>query len=156
MLSTRLIASAERPLLAALLEELLRHYAMPVPDRAAIEGALGAQPDGVEALVAFDEVGRAVGFASFAHIFPGLGVAPQLYMKELYVSRDARSGGVGEALLRALAREARARGCTRVDWTTQRDNVRGRAFYDRVGAAVVEDKIYFRLDEAALRRLTEP
>jgi GNAT superfamily N-acetyltransferase len=113
-LEVRLIAPAEREALAPLLEELLGHYAMQVLTREAIREALLTQPAAVEMLVAFAPEGP-VGFASFAQIFPGLGVAPQFYMKELYVAAAKRSAGVGEALMRALARLAQDRGCTRVD-----------------------------------------
>jgi ribosomal protein S18 acetylase RimI-like enzyme len=106
-------------------------------------------------LVAFDPSGAPTGFASFAQIFPGLGTAPQVYMKELYVAKAGRGAGVGEALMRALARLARARGCTRIDWTTQQDNTGARAFYERIGARVVEEKVYFRLDGAKLTELAE-
>jgi ribosomal protein S18 acetylase RimI-like enzyme len=74
-------------------------------------------------------------------------------MKELYVGAAARGAGVGEALMRALARIAVARGCTRVDWSTQRDNAGALAFYGRIGAKAVEDKVYLRLDAAGIAAL---
>ncbi len=136
-------------MLAPLVAELLGHYAMAPAGASRIEAALAAQPAGVEVLAAFVD-GSPAGFASFAQIFPGLGIAPQIYMKELYVGAAHRSARLGERIMRALAVLARERGCTRVDWTTQRDNAGACAFYRRIGARAVEEKIYFRLDEAGL------
>jgi ribosomal protein S18 acetylase RimI-like enzyme len=150
--TVRPLAPGERGMLAPLLEELLRHDAMPAPDQARIGQVLAEQPPGVEMLVAEGPEGP-LGFASFAHIFPGLGTAPQLYMKEIYVAHAARSRGIGEALLRALAQIATERGCTRIDWTTQDTNDGARAFYERIGARVLTEKVYFRLDEAAIAAL---
>ena len=153
MVAIRLIAAEERGALAPLVEELLRHYRMAAVEPAALERALAEQPASVEMLVAFGPDGP-VGFASFAQLFPGLGAAPQIYMKELYVAVAARGAGLGELLMRELARIAAARGCTRIDWTTQRDNAGACSFYERIGARVVEEKVYFRLDGAAIAALS--
>src|SRR6185437_7037126 len=142
----------ERPILAPLIGELLRHYGMPVPDESALVRALAEQPDSVEMIAAIAPEGP-VGLASFAQLWPGLGAAPQIYMKELYVAASARSTGVGEGIVRALARVAAERGCTRVDWTTSRENIGAVAFYGRIGAQVVEEKVYFRLDQEGIARL---
>jgi ribosomal protein S18 acetylase RimI-like enzyme len=153
MRTIRLIETGERRALASLLEELLGHYGMAPHDRASIESALDAQPAGVEVLVAFDD-GAPVGFASFAQLFPGQGIAPQIYMKDLYVASAKRSTRVGEALMRELARLASARGCTRLDWTTERTNERAQAFYRAIGARVVEQKVFFRLDADGIAALS--
>jgi ribosomal protein S18 acetylase RimI-like enzyme len=152
MVAIRLLAPEERPALAPLVAELLGHYGMPAAGHEAIARALAAQPPGVEVLLASGPEGP-LGFASFAQLFPGLGNAPQIYMKELYVSAAARSAGVGEALMRALAKLAEARGCTRVDWSTQQSNAGALAFYGRIGARVVEDKVYLRLDAEGIAAL---
>jgi RimJ/RimL family protein N-acetyltransferase len=55
--------------------------------------------------------------------------------------------------LRALAHVATERGCTRIDWTTLDTNHGARAFYERIGARVLTDRVYFRLDEAAIAAL---
>jgi ribosomal protein S18 acetylase RimI-like enzyme len=153
MLSIRLLDPSSRPALAPLLGELLRHYAMPAPEDAALRASLAGQPPGVEMLAAFAPEGP-VGFASFAHLFPGDGNAPQFYMKELYVAAAWRGAGVGEALMRALSRIAEARGATRIDWSTARTNAGALAFYGRIGGRVVEEKVYFRLDAGGIAALS--
>jgi GNAT superfamily N-acetyltransferase len=43
-----------------------------------------------------------------------------------------RGGGVGKALIEAVARIARDRDCLRLYWTTKEDNARARRLYDYI------------------------
>jgi ribosomal protein S18 acetylase RimI-like enzyme len=54
-----------------------------------------------------------------------------------------------------LARLALERGCGRFDWTAETDNPETLAFYDRLGARRVEEKVYYRFDGEALNALAE-
>ena len=65
--------------------------------------------------------GRPAGFATWNLAFPA-GQGMSLVMKELFVTEAARGSGLGRALLAALAQEAAAQGCTRLDWATDGDN----------------------------------
>ncbi|APR79466.1 Putative acetyltransferase [Minicystis rosea] len=154
MIETRLLAPDERIALVPLFTELYGHYGEVVPDEATLTRAIAAQPPGVEMLAAFAPSGP-VGLACFSHIYPATSGTSQIYMKELYVSASGRGAGVGEILMRALARIALSRGCTRLDWTTARENLGAQAFYRRIGAHVVETKVFFRLEADALTRLAD-
>lgn len=144
--------SADHPVFAELMAEVLRHYDMPVPDEQEVARGVAQQLANVQCLLAFDGESL-VGFASYALLFPGEGLAPQFYMKDLYTRAAARGRGVARALLGALALEARARGCVRIDWTTERDNPQAQAVYRALGAVVLPEKIYYRLDTQAIERL---
>jgi len=74
-------------------------------------------------------------------------------MKDLFTLAAARGRGVGHALMAFLARLALERGCGRVDRTAETDNPEALAFYDRLGARRVEEKVYFRVDGEALKAL---
>jgi ribosomal protein S18 acetylase RimI-like enzyme len=65
----------------------------------------------------------------------------------------ARGQGVGRALMGFLARLAVQRGCVRFDWTAETDNPEALAFYDRLGAGRVAEKVYYRFDGDRLRQL---
>ena len=95
----------------------------------------------------------AVGFATFSVLFPAEDFRPGLFVKDIFVCEPWRGGGVGTALLRALAREALRRGCPRVDWAAARDNTAACTLYDRVGAARLDNAVLFRLDAEAIARL---
>jgi len=73
-------------------------------------------------------------------------------MKDLFVIAEERGGGVGKDLLSHLAKIGVARGCLRLDWTAESSNPEALAYYDRLGAARVAEKVYYRLDGDALRR----
>jgi GNAT superfamily N-acetyltransferase len=99
--------------------------------------------------------GKPVGLATFAVLFPAPGPAGQLYMKDLFALAEARGRGVGQALMAFLAKLALERGCSRFDWTAETDNPEALAFYDRLGARRVEDKIYYRFEADALTALAQ-
>jgi GNAT superfamily N-acetyltransferase len=88
--------------------------------------------DGVQ-LIAHDEGGRAVGFATIFWTWSTLSASRIAVMNDLFVSPDARGGGTADALIRACAERARERGATSLEWQTARDNERARKVYDRVG-----------------------
>ncbi|GAB4168900.1 MAG: GNAT family N-acetyltransferase [Thalassobaculales bacterium] len=107
-----------------------------------------------ELLLAF-AAGMPVGFAAYALAWPGAGLAPTLYLKQLYVEPGQRGQGVGRRLMAALAREARAAGCARMEWTVLRDNADALAFYQRLGARAAEHVVDYRIDGPALAALAE-
>lgn len=137
--------------LAVLMEEMQAHYGVPCPPRATILGGISTLPPGVEILVA--EIGGLVGFAAISTLYPGPGLAPGFFLKDLFVTRAARGSGIGSALMRRVAAIAVERGYTRVDWTATRANGQLLAFYDGCGAARQEERVFYRLAGAALEAL---
>lgn len=154
MIDVRDATPQDIPALGRLIAEALDHYDMAVTDNAQIARSLAAQLPAVEFLLAF-EGDELRGFASFAVLFPGLGLDPQFYMKDLYTAAAARGRGVARALMRELARRAKERGCVRIDWTTDRDNLQAQAAYKALGAARLDERIYYRLDAEAIARLAD-
>ena len=132
--------------LAFLLEDHERHYGNPVREGAGAEGAtfLLDPACGTICLVA-DDNGKLAGFAILNPYFPGPKLTHGLYLKELYVTGGARSGGVGEKLIEAIRALARSRGDTRVLWTTGEDNAGAQRFYDRLGMRR-QKKVYYVMD----------
>ncbi|WEK49764.1 MAG: GNAT family N-acetyltransferase [Candidatus Kaistia colombiensis] len=85
--------------------------------------ALGAESDG-----------RLVGFAhAVIHRSTWL-AGHSCYLEDLFVSPASRSGGVGRALIEAVAQQAGVRGCDRLHWLTHADNTTARRLYDKVAA----------------------
>ena len=119
-----------------------------VRDRVLAEGST------TEILLAEQE-GKAVGFASFSILYPAPDLGGALYLKDLFTLSEARGKGLGEALMQALAQTAVARGCCRFDWTAEDHNPRAMAFYERIGAQRVTEKVYYRFDGERLREFAE-
>ncbi|SWN75747.1 GNAT family N-acetyltransferase [Klebsiella pneumoniae] len=67
-------------------------------------------------------------------------------MKEIFTSEAARGQGVGKSLIRFIANFALKHGCSRLDWTTDKSNPKAGAFYLSLGATLIEEKQYFRLE----------
>ncbi len=133
---------------AALFQEMQAHYRVACPPLDEITARLAKLPEGVSVLVAADP--SVVGFAAVGAIFPGPGLKPGLFLKELFVSAGARGSGAGTALMRAAARLAVEGGFARLDWTADRGDARLLSFYDAMGAVEQREKTFFRLTGQAL------
>lgn len=108
----------------------------------------------VEALVA-ERGGRVEGMAIF---WESLGSSFRartfLYLEDLVVDETARSGGVGEALMAALAREGVRRGALRLEWAVLDWNVHAMRFYRRIGGGPQQNEwIRYSLPEDAMKKL---
>lgn len=146
-------AGDEEPL-AILYSEMQQHYGSDDPPGGAERAArtiVAAQGHAPFALVA-EQAERLLGFANLSPIFYGGGYRWLLFLKDVYVTSDARSRGVGRDLMRGIAREALESGYERVDWITDVDNYDAQALYDRVGAPRAE-RVFYRLANHDLRTL---
>ena len=146
--------------LAGLIRELadyekLAHEA--APDVRALRDHLSAEAvPRCEALLAERRTsGRAVGFALFFPSYSTFLTRWGIYLEDLYVQPEARSQGVGFALLQRVARVAAERGCERLDWSVLDWNELAIRFYEKLGAEPMSDWTTMRLSGAALRRLAE-
>jgi GNAT superfamily N-acetyltransferase len=89
--------------------------------------------DGIQLIARDDDDGRALGFATVFWTWSTLSASRIAVMNDLFVSAEARGGGIADALIHACAERARERGATSLDWQTANDNERARAVYERVG-----------------------
>jgi GNAT superfamily N-acetyltransferase len=157
-IDVRPATAADIQALVALFHEMEVHYDGPAAApaeaviRAALERHVFAPKAGIDLQVA-EAGGRLLGFAFLSMLFPAAHCTPALFVKDIFVSAGARSRGVGRALMRAVARLAVTRGCSRVNWNTARDNAAALAFYARLGAQPWDEVVSLRLDGTALARL---
>ena len=85
-------------------------------------------------LIARDDDGRALGFATIFWSWSTLSGSRIAVMNDLFVHPDGRGGGYAQELISACVDHARERGATSVQWQTAKDNHRAQAVYDRLGA----------------------
>lgn len=142
--------------LAGLAEEMDRFYGgagvEPLEVRITqIRNSLFSDPPSAYALLAWDD-GRLVGFASYSFVWPAIGLTRSLYLKELYVAGPARQRGVGRLLMQHVFDLAVQNACTRVEWTTDRDNPAAQQFYAQLGVPVRESKLFYRIEGDDLRQ----
>jgi len=157
-IAVRPAAPADLPALVALFRAMEVHYDGPAaaPAEAAIQAALERHvfaPDARVDLLVAEERSRLLGFAFLSTLFPAHDCTPALFLKDIFVAAAERSRGVGRALMVAAARLAVARGCSRINWNTARDNAVALAFYAGLGARPWENVLSLRIDGPALARL---
>lgn len=121
-----------------------------------VDTLLGAESP-LRLVVAVKDDGRVAGFAAisltYSLVEPTAERRRHCWLKELYVRSSERSAGVGKALMAWIARHAVDNGCCRIDWPVKATNARGIAFYERLGAERLVERLSYRLDEPALSRL---
>ena len=100
--------------------------------RAKVWGWIHDPAHEVNALVAEDASGRAIGLAHWRRFARPLSATTGLFLDDLFVSPEARGTGAVDALLAELRRIAATEGMSVVRWITADDNYRGRNAYDRV------------------------
>jgi GNAT superfamily N-acetyltransferase len=97
-----------------------------------------------EVLLAF-EGELPVGFAVYFYNFSTWLGRPGLYLEDLFVKPEKRGKGYGRALLVALAKIARDRGCGRMEWAVLDWNEPAIKFYRALGATPMHEWTVFRL-----------
>jgi GNAT superfamily N-acetyltransferase len=102
-----------------------------------------------------EDAGRVVGFASFFHNFSTFLGRPGIHLEDLYVLPHERGRGWGKALFLAVARVAVERGCGRFEWQVLHWNEPSIAFYQALGADLIEQWRIFRMTGLRLRDLAE-
>ena len=142
------VTSMDVDQLGELMREMDEFYGEPeresLDEKAAnIESALFGNSACAHALAAWN-ASTMVGFASYSFLWPAVGSTKSLYLKELYVRQDVRGSGVGHLLMDGLIEIARHSKCSRVEWTTDEDNLNARKFYERLGHGVQGSKVFYR------------
>jgi GNAT superfamily N-acetyltransferase len=148
-------AVTDVPVILALIRELAEYEKLlheVVATEALVKTALfGPEPVAQCALACVHS--NPVGFALYFHNYSTFKGRAGLYLEDLFVRPEHRGHGIGEALLRYLARIAVERGCPRMEWAVLNWNKRAIEFYERVGAVGILDWTVFRVSGEALVRL---
>jgi GNAT superfamily N-acetyltransferase len=158
--STHVIRPARTADLApviALIRGLAEFEKLPPPDDAAERrffADFAATPPRFRLLVA-ERDGEILGYALYFFTYSTFLAQPSLYLEDLFVRPDARSLGIGRALLVELARVAVAERCGRFEWTVLDWNVRAQSFYRSLGARILPEWQVCRVDGAALQQLAD-
>ena len=131
------VGPADLPELLPLMRAYCDFYQVGPGDQALLElsQALLADPqrEGLQ-LLARDDTGRAVGFATLYWTWQTLAAARVGVMNDLYVAAEARGTGMADRLIAACLERCREHGATQLVWQTAVDNHRAQAVYERIGA----------------------
>jgi GNAT superfamily N-acetyltransferase len=143
------VTEADLPELLPLMRGYCEFYEVEPADEAllALARTLITDPEheGLQ-LIARDDDGAAVGFATVFWTWSTLSASRLGVMNDLFVAERARGGGVADALIEACAARCRERGATSLDWQTAHTNKRAQAVYDRIGARRDDRWLDYSLD----------
>ncbi len=111
--------------------------------RAFVEGLLALADD------------EPVGLALFYPCFATFLSSPGMFLEDLFVSERARGKGVGDLLIREVARRARSLGFERIDLHVRAQNASAIEFYKRRGGDCDNGDLHFRFVNEAFAKLAE-
>src|SRR5688572_5362272 len=155
MLNIRPATRADAATIASLVRELaeyekLEHEARATPGDFLRE--IEAPNPVIHVLIA-EYDGEPAGFALYFFNFSTFVGRPGLYLEDLFVRPAMRQHGIGRALLRALARIARDRGCGRMEWAVLDWNEPALKFYKSLDARQMKEWIIHRLTPVEIGKL---
>lgn len=142
--------------LALLSQELLAFYGLPARNQRSymahvMTAELFERESNLKVLVA-ETAGTLSGFLAYTEVFALASCQRSFFIQDLFVTRRARSGGVGAALMTSLLRLADETNVAQIDWTADPWNEKAVAFYEKLGPLLKSDKILYRLAGPALRQ----
>jgi GNAT superfamily N-acetyltransferase len=156
-LTVRPATPADVPLILALIRELADYERAPeqaVATPALLHAALFGPRPSCEALIGLVD-GQPQGFALYFTNFSTWLGRPGIYLEDLFVRPPARQRGLGKALLIALARTAKSRGCARMEWSVLDWNTPAHDFYRTLGAKPMDEWTTWRMTESAIDTLAQ-
>ena len=106
----------------------------------------------LEGLIAFDGE-TAVGYALYYPNFSSFRGERGFHLDDIYVTSVCRGQGVGEAMLKEIAREATSRGFERIDFQVLDWNTSAIEFYKKLGAVSNDEETHFKFAGEAFEQL---
>ena len=97
----------------------------------------------VEGLVAFHET-QPVAYALFYPYFASFRGQCGYYLEDIFIEEDFRRNGLGEAMVRIIARLAKQRGYDRIDFQVLEWNAPAVKFYEKLGAIRDDSERHFK------------
>lgn len=151
MISVRPFEERDAQALANLMMEMTRFYSATVDPTLVVAKDVVLQARTVDIIVAHGD-GGLLGFATFTSLYPVAGLISFTYIQQIYVGMSARRLGVAQWLMAGIARIAKAKGSTKLEWSTGQENAAARALYEGLGA-IGSDKVQYVLEGVALDQL---
>tara|TARA_B100000945_G_scaffold81817_1_gene63090 strand:- start:1629 stop:2123 length:495 start_codon:yes stop_codon:yes gene_type:complete len=117
-----------------------------------LEEALFGENSNVKILLAYTD-NQVLGFALYFYTYSTFLGRPGIYLEDLFVREFARGKGIGEALLRRIAKCALEMGGGRLEWSVLDWNEAAINFYKKMGAVPMNEWTTFRLTGEKLKKL---
>ncbi|MBV9533499.1 MAG: GNAT family N-acetyltransferase [Bradyrhizobium sp.] len=147
--------SDEVPLIMSLVRELAEYEKLSPElevSEAMLEAALFAKPSRLFCEIA-EWNGAPAGFAVWFLNFSTFAGSFGIYLEDLFVRPPYRRNGIGRALLAHLAHECVKNGWSRLQWAVLDWNAPAIAFYESLGAVLMDEWTLCRVKGGALQSL---
>ena len=106
----------------------------------------------VEGLVAFHE-DEPVAYAMFYPYFASFRGQCGYYLEDIFIAEEFRRNGLGEAMVKIIAKLARQRGFERIDFQVLEWNTPAVKFYEKLGAIRDESERHFKFIDNSFHSL---
>ncbi len=131
--------------------EKLTEYCTVTEER--LHKAMFGEDATLEGLIAFD--GRTpIGYALYYPNFSSFRGERGFHLDDIYVNNAFRGKGIGEAMLKEIAREAASRGFERIDFHVLDWNTPSINFYKKLGAVSNDEETHFKFSGDAFNQLS--
>ena len=118
-----------------------------------LAGVLFGEHSFVECLVALDN-DKLIAYAILYPNFASFRGQKGMYLEDIFINTEYRGTGLGERLLKEVAKLARLKGCERVDFMVLDWNTSAIKFYEKHGAVRDEDERHFKFVDQAFEKLS--
>ncbi len=105
-----------------------------------------------EAIVALDGE-TVIGYAVFFPYFATFRGQRGFYLEDIFITKRMRGRGVGEMMLKYIAKIAKQRGFERIDFQVLEWNAPAIGFYERLGAQRNDDERHFKFSDETFENL---
>ncbi len=119
-----------------------------------LQAAIFGENSFVESLIALAD-DRLVGYAIFFPYFASFRGQRGLYLEDIYLKPEFRQAGLGEKILREIARAGAEKGCLRIDFQVLKHNQQAINFYEKLGAIKDESETHFKFTDHAFQNLAK-
>lgn len=105
-----------------------------------------------EAIVAVESE-TPIAYAIFYPSFSSFRGQSGFFLEDIYIKPEFRGKGIGEGMLRYLAKLANSRGFERIDFQVLKSNEKAIKFYQKLDAKMDESENHFKFTDEAFQKL---
>lgn len=108
----------------------------------------------VQSLMAFDDE-TPIAYAFFYPTFSSFRGQKSVYLEDIFITKKYRKYGIGEKMLKEIARIGKEFGAVRMDFQVLKHNESAIRFYKKYGAVMDKDERHFKFTDEAFESLAE-
>lgn len=116
-------------------------------------GAIFGESGFVECLVATSEE-KVIAYALYFLNFSSFRGQTGVYLEDIFIKKDFRKFGIGELMLKQIARAGKENGAVRMDFQVLDWNAPAINFYKKHGAIMDESERHFKFTDEAFQKLS--